>query len=363
MNVLIAPDSFKGTMSALQVAKIIASGMSALPDINCKIMPLADGGEGSLELLNTAINGQRVNLSVYNPAGHQVSAYYIRNKHVAYIEVAQASGITLIGSNERQPLVLNSYGTGQIIRDAIECNSKEIHLFLGGSATVDGGTGIVNALSTSEFNLSNTIFKPCDLNLDDFGELIRNVRFKIITDVMNTITGVNGAVITFGPQKGVKPNQLPMLENAMVNYVDYLSNKSGKQLHTVEGLGAAGGMALPLVAMSDVFEIVSGFNYFNQLFNYSDAIAWADVLVTGEGCIDEQTAMGKGPGLIADMAHQMGKLVIGVGGIVKEKPISFDHVIATTEDDGLSDQTLKQLADKNLKIAVQQLISIIQQQL
>ncbi|WP_289055539.1 glycerate kinase [Carboxylicivirga marina] len=354
MNVLIAPDSFKGTLSAAEVSQIVSTCLSANPFFNIKTMPLADGGEGSLELIQNRLNVERVNLTCYNPCGELVEGFYLIQKGIAYIEVANVSGITLVKSDKQLPLRLNSYGTGQLVKHAIKQGCKNIHLFLGGSATVDGGAGIIRALTSGSFAEKNWLLDEYSFNLQHFANLVKDINFKIITDVDNVLLGPNGAARIFGPQKGADSTSVDKLELAMSKVVKELSELVGTNLNTITGLGAAGGMALPIVAFSSKWKIESGSDYFNSLLNFNDAIEWADVVITGEGCIDEQTLMGKGAGSLALMAHNAGKKVIGIAGFVKKHPECFDVIFSSTDHE-LPLPKIKRQAEQMLRRAVEKL--------
>ncbi|MCU4173536.1 glycerate kinase [Carboxylicivirga sp. N1Y90] len=328
-NVFICCDSYKGTLSSKQVNDIIYQELSTEGDYSFITKELADGGEGSLSIIKQVTSKvEEIHVPAYNPVGNIIQASYLRNERIAYIEVAVATGISLLSKSEKDPLKLNSYGTGQQILHAIKNGCTEIHLFLGGSATVDGGTGILSALSEIPFSNTNQLLDFSVFDLNNVTSLLRHVQFQLICDVKNTPTGNNGAVRVFGPQKGANKVAIELLESQMIKWINHLTSSSGIKLSEHEGLGAAGAIGLPIVALADT-KIKTGFSYFNELMHYQNNIEWCDVLITGEGCIDEQTIMGKGPGKLAKLAYKRNKKVIGIGGIVKCKPAYFDVVFST----------------------------------
>ncbi len=347
MNILICPDSFKGSISAIEAAKIIASVYDKDMQINCRLIPLADGGEGSIEIIKTQVSCSQVNLMTLNPLGTLVNAFYLQIDDTAYIDIANAGGLNLLKETERNPRITNTYGTGQLIADAIAKQCKLIVLFLGGSATIDGGLGLIQGICGAQFKQTNPLLSDDYIKLPEFELLIQNVAFNIVTDVSNTIIGEHGAAQVFGPQKGANNRCIIEIERAMERWLIYLQNYTTVDLKSLKGLGAAGGAALPFIVFNKQTRLIDGFNFFNELLDYKTAIKWADVVITGEGRIDDQTEMGKGPGQIALMGKQAGKKVIGIGGMVKSQPAGFNAVFATT-DKALSEDELYLQAKKNL---------------
>ncbi|MBI9060903.1 MAG: glycerate kinase [Marinilabiliaceae bacterium] len=358
MKVFICPDSFKGTFTSAQVVQYIYKELSKSEGLECRTSLLADGGEGSLELLTKLPEIRKVPLEVHDPLGRLMGCEYLIKREVAFIELAAASGLTHLKFDQLDPFRTSTLGTGELIKDTLLKGCKEINLFLGGSATVDGGAGIVEALSpfrrqTSPHVGMNPLMLTELITIDHLKDLLRSVKINLVTDVSNCILGPDGAVAVFGPQKGASEDQLVQLEAAMDRWVNYLQLSCGKPLNNIDGLGAAGGAGLPLYAFADC-EVMNGFAYFNQLLDYESLIRWADVVITGEGCIDHQTMMGKGPGEIARMAKSAGKYVIGIGGIVKQLPEGFDKVFSTA-DQALSERQLKTGAESRLIKTLQDL--------
>lgn len=358
MKVFVCPDSFKGTFTSAQVSQYIYRELSKSDTLECRTSLLADGGEGSLEVLTTLPEILKVPIQVHDPLGRLILCEYLICGKQAFIELAAASGLTHLKPEQLDPFQTSTLGTGELIIDALQKGCREINLFLGGSATVDGGTGIVEALDIFRKQISpqvgiNPLMVSELVAIDHLKDILKSVKVNLVTDVSNRILGAEGAVAVFGPQKGATEDQLVNLEEAMDRWVNYLQIACGKPLNKIGGLGAAGGAGLPLYAFADC-DVMNGFAYFNQLLDYESLIRWADVVITGEGCIDHQTLMGKGPGEIARMAKSAGKYVIGIGGIVKHHPEGFDKIFSTSQQ-SLSEPELKTEAESRLIKTLQDL--------
>lgn len=341
MRVLVIPDSFKDCLSSSQVATFITSGiLKANRNIEVLAYPLADGGEGSLDVLSQIIDLKKYPMTVTGPDGTSISAWWTGHmeKQIAFIESAKASGIEHLSSEKRNPLFTTSFGTGQLIADAVSNGYREIVLFLGGSATVDGGTGLLNALGTTFFDENGLeILPPVNplscyhhFSLNAVKEMFTDVEFTLVTDVQNQLCGKMGAVYVFGPQKGLNPDDAQWLDSRMNNWAQELENSSGKNLMTIDGIGAAGGMALPIAAFWKI-KLMGGFNFFNQLLGIEKLIASSDLVITGEGRIDEQTTMGKAPGAIARIANKYQKPVVAFCGVKSGNVLNFNEIISLQE--------------------------------
>nr|WP_319398320.1 glycerate kinase [uncultured Carboxylicivirga sp.] len=328
-KILICCDSFKGTLSTFEVNKIIEDELK-YAGFNCITLPMADGGEGSLDII-AFLKKKLQHVQTYTPDHRLINSIYYIDKNKAYIDIASSGGLSLVDPKNRKPLQLSTYGVGLIVRDAIDKGVKEIDLFLGGSATVDGGSGLLYGLVEAEIPSCNPLAN-FNINLfSSLNNLLKDIKVNIITDVDNVILGNNGAAAIFGPQKGASPSEVVILERYMFEWVELLQTYSNIKLNTIKGLGAAGGIALPFVTFSKT-NLISGYEYFDSLLKYFDAIQNSNIVITGEGCIDNQTMMGKGPGQLAKEAKKQGKTVIGIGGMVKAKPAVFDKVFSTTTE-------------------------------
>jgi glycerate kinase len=341
MKVLVIPDSFKDCLTSAQVATSIANGiLKANHHLEVLCYPLADGGEGSLDVLCYILDLKKYPLQVTGPDGKSIPAWWAGNveKQIAYIESAKASGIEHLSPEKRNPLLTTSYGTGQLIADAISKGYREIVLFLGGSATVDGGTGLLNALGTFFFDENGLEIAPPNnilsrynhFTFGDANKKFPNLKFTLVTDVQNQLCGKTGAVYVFGPQKGLKPDDAEWLDARMTKWALELETISGRNLMSVEGMGAAGGMGLPIAAFWNV-KFVGGFDFFNHLIGIEKLIANSDLVITGEGRIDEQTFMGKAPGVIAKLAKKYHKPVVAFCGVQSGTELYFDEIISLQE--------------------------------
>lgn len=330
-SILVAIDSFKGCLSS----KILTEEISTLinsydPNLLVHKFYLADGGEGSLELiLSHNSNLQKITLTTYDAIKQERESYFLydQDKHIAWIEVATTIGLPLVPLEFRKPLITTSYGVGQQILKAIELGAKKINIFLGGTATIDGGLGMLDALS----QVGN---KPIleGQSLVSFGsgsfsmikDRIKDLSFVGLCDVNNPLLGPNGAVRVFGPQKGATEYAMAILEDGMKHY----ANIAGKKYIKYPGAGAAGGIGFAILwALNGTLS--SGSRALLEMQHISDLIKDVDLVITGEGSIDEQTLMGKGPGYIAQCAKALGIPVIGLCGRtsfnlkqLKESPFS-----------------------------------------
>lgn len=302
MKIIIATDSFKGSLTAKKVCFFIEKGLKkSIPAVETICLPIADGGEGSLEAITEAVKGKYFTLKVINPVGKKINAKYSVFKNNAVIEMAQASGITLITDEEKNSFLTTSYGTGQLIADAIRKDIKNIYLCIGGSATVDGGAGMLQALGVEFYDKNNRLIKEF-INNKLLGEVSRietknflektvGIKITILSDVKNILFGKDGSVYTFAIQKGAEKEDLPILENNMKNFYDIVE-KNHRKVHNIKGSGAAGGMGASVLAFFDS-EIKSGIEHILKLINFSEKLENANIIITGEGSIDKQTLKGK----------------------------------------------------------------------
>ena len=339
MKILIIPDSFKGSITAIEVAKAIETGIKKrLPEADCMTLGLADGGEGSLELwLSTGVGSLR-QLQVANALGKPVTAGYGWDEHAkcAFIEMAQASGMAALSDEILNPALANTYGTGQLIKHAIEAGSEKIVLALGGSATIDGGTGLLQALGARFYNEKGEEITPLinpliDFYTVDFSSMIdlSSVEWILLTDVANRLTGLEGAAYVFLPQKGADPTMIEILDGQMTKWNKALFEQTGMDAAESRGSGAAGGMGIPFLALTDA-TLLSGFDWFATRLNLDDRLPGFEVVITGEGKIDQQTMMGKGPGRVAKLAKDARCKVLAVTGKAEGSFEIFDKVVQLT---------------------------------
>ncbi len=339
MNILIAPNSMKGSLSAFDFADCIEKGFQ---DVSCdrfdiKKVPLADGGDGTLDVLANAFGLSLQHTEVLNPLGRPVKARYAYNKDVAVIETAEASGLKLLSGEELNPLKTSSFGTGQQIRHAVEQGARHIYVGVGGSATIDGGMGILEALGVSFFDESGKKLSGNGENMGkvaviDASKLIigNDIEITVVSDVDNLILGTNGGIQVFGPQKGATPRMITLLEKNIVHYIEVVRQHTGKDASRIKSGGAAGGIPIALYSFLDA-DIKSGADLILDILNINDLILWADLVITGEGFIDNQTYMNKAPYAVAIRAKKYKKPVIGIaGGISSVENDLFNGVFSIT---------------------------------
>lgn len=323
MKVLIAPNSLKDAANSIELADAIEEGMAkARPKAEIRKMPLADGGEYTLEILLAALGGQTHEVNTFDPLGRPLSAVYgSTNNDIAIIELPKASGYELLKNNERNPLLASTFGTGIQIKDALNRGYKKFLITLGGSATVDGGAGILQALGIQLFDNTGKALPHGGGNLiilDSFDttEMVdgaSDATFTLLCDVDNPLLGENGAAMVFAPQKGAGQMETMVLERCLFRYGHKCEEFSGKQLITFEGAGAAGGVPVGLSAFFKT-NIISGTEYVLEVLNAEEHIRWADVIITAEGTLDDQTFGGKAPAVLAKKAKSENKKIICLAG-------------------------------------------------
>jgi glycerate 2-kinase len=314
MKAVIAPDSFKGSMTSIQAAEAIKEGIRKVnPSIESILIPMADGGEGTVEALCTILNGELVSAEVKDPLGRKVTASYgwMEQTGTAVIETAAASGLPLLTNDELNPDIASTYGTGELMKNAMDRGAKRIIIGLGGSATVDGGTGFLQALGVRfldknghELTGGGGILCNIDtIDSTDLDQRLRHVEIIAASDVTNPLLGTEGAVFVFGPQKGVTTERLTEFEEGMKNFAKKTTAHIGVDYRMEEGSGAAGGFGYALHSfLQPVFE--SGFKIVAQLSNLETHIKESSIVFTGEGKVDAQSLYGKVPIGIARIARK-----------------------------------------------------------
>ncbi len=324
MNIVIAPDSFKESLSAKAVASNIATAIAKImPDANLFQIPISDGGEGLLEALVIPAGGRLIPVKVKDPLLRSIQAHYgiLGDGTTAVVEMATASGLELLKKSERNPLSTSTYGTGELIRDALEKGCTKIIIGLGGSATNDGGIGMIKALGGKFLNKKEVSIDEGGGALDALNKIDitgldkRLLRCKIIgaCDVSNPLTGPYGASMVFGGQKGGSSLELEQLDKNLLHYASVIKSDLGKDVKAVEGTGAAGGMGAALLAFFDA-ELIRGIDLIMDILQVEAHIKNADLVVTGEGKIDRQTLYGKTITGVARVAQKHGIPVIAITG-------------------------------------------------
>ena len=324
MNIVVAPDSFKESLSAKDVASIIATAIAKImPEANILQIPISDGGEGLLEALVTPSEGKLILVKVKDPLLRNIQAHYgiLGDGTTAVVEMATASGLELLKESERNPLITSTYGTGELIRDALDKRCTKIIIGLGGSATNDGGIGMIKALGGKFLNKRGVSIDEGGgaldaLNQIDITELDKRLlKCEIIgaCDVSNPLTGNQGASIVFGSQKGGNTLELEQLDKNLFHYASVIKSDLGMDVKDVEGTGAAGGMGAALLAFLDA-ELMRGIDLIMDTLQLEAHIKNADLVVTGEGKIDRQTLYGKTIIGVAKVAQKHGIPVIVIAG-------------------------------------------------
>lgn len=325
MKVLIATDKFKGCLTANEVCDAVKEGVLAVDrSAQVETLALADGGDGSLAVVQQYTNAKKINCKSRDPLGREITAYYLLEGSRAYVELAVSSGIVLLADDERCPMDTSTYGTGQLIMDAIRRGAEEVYLFLGGSCTTEAGLGIATALGVTCLDSNGQQILPTGGNLqrihkisdNKVDEAVRQTTFHIVCDVTNPLYGVDGAAFVYGPQKGASPSEVVQLDNGL-RHVASLLSPYHEDLGTMAGLGAAGGTATAMVALFGG-GIVSGMDFFTTVTDLDHKIQSADLIITGEGCIDSQTSAGKVVSRVAQLGTAHGKPVVAVCGVTTE---------------------------------------------
>ena len=324
-KIIIIPDSFKGSASSMEVCDCIERGiLKVFNDANIKKIPVADGGEGTVDSILYAAGGNIRKIKVKNPEGKIVEAKYgIINKDKAVIEMAEASGITLVDDKNREPLKYSTYGTGELIKDAINNNIKEILIGIGGSATNDCGIGMANALGYRFLDKDNNeldaiaenMIKVSAIDDSNVDKRIFDIKISAACDVKNPLYGENGATAIYGKQKGVTEASFDILDNGLKNIARVVKEKYGKEIDYIEGAGAAGGLGGGLLAFCNT-ELKSGIDAVLDIIDFEDQIKDASLIITGEGAIDGQTKKGKVPVGVARRAN--GIPVIAIVGDIRD---------------------------------------------
>lgn len=326
MKIVLAPDSFKGSLSARDAAEALAKGFRRVfPDAEYVLIPMADGGEGTVEALVEATQGKRLSVRVTGPAGRPVQATFgiLGDGETAVIEMASASGLPLLAIGERNPLTTTTFGTGELIRAALDAGAKRLIIGIGGSATNDGGAGVAEALGARFLDREGrplprgggSLGELATIDLSHFDPRVREVTVLVACDVDNPLTGVRGASAVFGPQKGATPAMVQTLDRNLAHYAEVLRRQLGKEVEHVPGAGAAGGLGAGLLAFFNA-ELRRGVEVVLEAVHFEKHLEGATFVVTGEGELNRQTAYGKTPLGVAQAAKRHGLPVFAVAGSI-----------------------------------------------
>ena len=353
---LFAPDSFKGTLSSVEVARALAEGWTqARPDDVISLAPLADGGDGTMEAVAAASPPglERHLVRVSDPLGRPIDAEYLTvgDGTTALVEMAAASGLARVAGGERDALRASTDGTGGLMRAAIARGARYLVLCLGGSATTDGGSGLLRALGARLLDANGRDLAPggaalatiADLRLDGLPAELGSVHLTVASDVRNPLLGPSGAAAVFGPQKGASPDQVAALEIALLRWAAVLEGASGRSVRDVPGTGAAGGTLAGLLAIEDRLAglvVRPGIEVVMELTRFQDRLGACDLVVTGEGRLDAQTALGKTVWGVAQRARAAGVRIVAVVGSFGEggRDVAAGLLVrVVTTSDGIAD--------------------------
>jgi glycerate kinase len=329
MKIIIAPDSFKGSLTAKEAASAMARGIRAIaPNAEIDIIPLADGGEGTLEALVAATHGQFKQVTASDPLGRSINGHYgvLGDGKTIVIEMAAVSGLLLLKENERNPLFTTTYGTGQLIREALDSGCRELILGIGGSSTNDCGAGMAQALGVRFFRNDKTeiLDKICGKLLGDVAAIddsrihpaVRSAHITVACDVRNPLLGENGCTYVYAPQKGAEPEIVKQLEKNMTSFIHIAEKTVNRSVRDIPGAGAAGGLGAGLMLFLGA-KLQPGIDIVMDACGFSERIKDADFILTGEGKIDSQTAFGKTIAGIAARAKLRKISVIAFAGEVE----------------------------------------------
>lgn len=324
MNILAAPDSFKGSLTALEVSENIKIGIKNFDqNINVDLLPMADGGEGTVQSLVDATDGEIIRKEVTGPLGEKVEAFYgiLGNQNTAVIEMAAASGLPLIAPAKRDPLKTTTYGTGELIASALDHGVEKIIVGIGGSATNDAGVGMAQALGAEILDENGkqiafggeNLSKIKEINLESLDSRIKELEVLTACDVDNPLFGRNGAAYVYAPQKGADQYMVEKLDNNLRHFNEMIKKELGKNVNKIPGAGAAGGLGAGLVAFLGA-ELKAGVDIILDLINFERRLKDVDLVITGEGMLDGQSIYGKTPVGVAKKAKEKDIPVIAVAG-------------------------------------------------
>ena len=329
MKVVVAIDSLKGSLSSIEAGMAIRDGvLAAKPDAEVIVKPLADGGEGTTDALIEGMNGKRIDLTVTGPMGTPVNAYYgyLADSHTAVMEMASAAGITLVPAAEKNPLLATSFGVGEVMNDALQKGCRNFIIGIGGSATNDGGIGMLKALGVRFLDENGedageggqALAKVTQIDVSGLNPLLKECQIQVACDVNNPLCGENGSTYVYGPQKGVTEDMKKPLDEDMAHFAMVTSETLGNDYHDTPGAGAAGGLGFAFLSYIGA-TLTPGIELILDAVRLEQELPNADIVVTGEGCLDFQTAMGKAPVGVARLAKKYhAKVIAFAGSVTKE---------------------------------------------
>lgn len=328
MKIVVAPDSFKGSLTALEVSDAIEKGIrEVFPEAEIIKIPMADGGDGTVECLVNATGGEILREKVIGPLGNEILAHYgiLGDRKTAIVEMAAASGLTLVPEGKRNPLITTTYGTGQLIKAALNQGCRKMIIGIGGSATNDGGAGMLQALGVKLLNQEGKevgfgggeLKKIVKIDISSLDNRLSDIRVLVASDVNNPLCGPMGASRIYGPQKGATPEIIEELDKSLSYFAGLIKRDLNKDIKDIPGAGAAGGLGASLMAFLNA-ELRPGIEIMIEAVKLEQAIKDADLVITGEGKIDSQTIYGKAPIGVAKIAKKHNVPVVAVAAIIEE---------------------------------------------
>lgn len=371
MNILIAPDSFKESLAAIDVCRAIQSGFKTVfPNTNFTLLPMADGGEGTSEVLAFALGGTWIEALVHDPLLRPIRTRYLMlaNK-TAVIETANACGLPLLASIERNPMLTSSFGVGELINAAIDSGAERLIVGLGGSATNDGGAGMLQALGMKFFDDKGQLLKSGGCALLDLARinssnfLLKDIPIEVASDVINPLCGQLGASAIFAPQKGASAAEVVHLDNSLSNFASVARNHGYQDFQNAQGAGAAGGLGFALLTFLNA-KMQSGFDIIADSVRLAEHISRADLVITGEGKLDAQSSMGKVAVSVGNAAKAQYKPVVAICGGVddtiynQENELPFDVILPSIQRLDLPDIVFASAFD-NIKLTAKNLAAAL----
>jgi glycerate kinase len=328
MKIVVAPDSFKGSLTAIEVSVAIEQGIrEVFPEAEVIKIPMADGGEGTVQCLVNATGGKILEEKVIGPLGDEVLAFYgiLGDRKTAIVEMAAASGLTLVPENKRNPLITTTYGTGQLIKAVLNQGCRKMIIGIGGSATNDGGAGMVQALGVKLLDQEGKevgfgggeLKKIVKIDISCMDNRLSDTKVLVASDVNNPLCGPQGASRIYGPQKGATPEIIEELDKSLSYFAELIKRDLNKEVKDIPGAGAAGGLGAGLMAFLNA-ELRSGIEIIIEIVKLEQNIKEADLVITGEGKIDSQTIYGKAPVGVAKIAKKYNVPVVAVAAIIEE---------------------------------------------
>jgi len=327
-KILISPQEFKESLTGLEVANAIQEGINKVDSkIKTSLVPVADGGDGTLQTMVDVTGGEIITETVRDPLGRNIDSVWgkLGDDNSAVIEMAKASGLALLNENEKSATLTSTYGTGQLFKFALDQGIKNFIIGIGGSATNDGGAGFVSALGAKLYDENGkevesngiSLSSIRDIDMSNFDERVKNTSVRVACDVTNPLCGNEGASAIFGPQKGANPEEVNLLDKNLLHWASLIKDQLGKDILNVPGAGAAGGLGAGLMAFTDA-ELSIGANIVLDSLNYDEHLRDVDLVIVGEGSTDKSTQFNKSPVAVAMRAKKLGIPVICLSGSIGE---------------------------------------------